>query len=67
MCCRLQLDLRQLSNKTGGLFGSGEKTGSVGVVTINLPRIGYNAKTKEELLERSNVQISFIYSDRQLQ
>jgi ribonucleoside-triphosphate reductase len=52
MCCRLQLDLRQLSNKTGGLFGSGEKTGSVGVVTINMPRIGYESKTKEEILEK---------------
>jgi len=52
MCCRLQLDIRQLKNKTGGLFGSGEKTGSVGVVTINLPRLGYTSKTKEELFER---------------
>ena len=52
MCCRLQLDLRQLSNKTGGLFGSGEKTGSVGVVTINMPRLGYESKTKEEMLEK---------------
>ena len=52
MCCRLQLDLRQLSNKTGGLFGSGEKTGSVGVVTINLPRLGFNVKTKEEFNEK---------------
>ena len=52
MCCRLQLDLRQLSNKTGGLFGSGEKTGSVGVVTINLPRLGFDNKTKEEFNEK---------------
>jgi len=51
MCCRLQLDLRQLSSKTGGLFGSGEKTGSIGVVTINMPRLGYESKTKKELLE----------------
>ena len=48
MCCRLQLDLRELRKKTGGLFGSGENTGSIGVVTINLPRIGYLSKTEEE-------------------
>lgn len=52
MCCRLQLDKRELLKKTGGLFGSGEKTGSVGVVTINLPRIAHNAKTKDEFYKR---------------
>ncbi len=52
MCCRLQLDLRELKKKTGGLFGSGESTGSIGVVTINMPRIGYLSKTKEEFFER---------------
>ncbi len=52
MCCRLQLDLRKLRKKTGGLFGSGENTGSIGVVTINLPRIGYLTKTKEEFFEK---------------
>ncbi len=52
MCCRLQLDLRELRKKTGGLFGSGESTGSIGVVTINLPRIGYLSETKEEFFER---------------
>ncbi|MEA2036932.1 MAG: ribonucleoside triphosphate reductase [Nanoarchaeota archaeon] len=52
MCCRLQLDVRQLHNKTGGLFGSGEKTGSVGVVTINLPRLGFMSKDKEDFLAR---------------
>ncbi len=52
MCCRLQLDIRDLKKKTGGLFGSGEKTGSIGVVTINLPRIGYTSSTKEEYFER---------------
>lgn len=52
MCCRLQLDLRTLKNKTGGLFGSGEKTGSIGVVTINLPRLGYNSKSEEEFFNR---------------
>lgn len=40
MCCRLQMDMRELRNKTGGLFGAGEQTGSIGVVTINMPRIG---------------------------
>ena len=52
MCCRLQLDIRELKNKTGGLFGSGEKTGSVGVITINLPRLAYTNKTKEALFEK---------------
>lgn len=52
MCCRLQLDLRELRARGGGLFGSGEMTGSIGVVTINLPRIGYLAKNEEELYER---------------
>lgn len=48
MCCRLRLDLRELRKKSGGFFGSGESTGSVGVVTINLPRIAYTAGDKEE-------------------
>ena len=48
MCCRLRLDLRELRKKSGGFFGSGESTGSVGVVTINLPRIAYVAQTPEE-------------------
>jgi len=52
MCCRLQLDLRELRKKTGGLFGSGESTGSIGVVTINLPRIGYLSKGDDEFFER---------------
>lgn len=52
MCCRLRLDLRELRKKSGGFFGSGESTGSVGVVTINLPRIAYLAKTPEEFYER---------------
>ena len=52
MCCRLQLDLRELKARTGGLFGSGEKTGSIGVVTINLPRIGYLSSTKNEFFGR---------------
>lgn len=52
MCCRLRLDLRELRKKSGGFFGSGESTGSVGVVTINLPRIAYLAKNEKEFYER---------------
>jgi len=52
MCCRLQLDLRELRVRGGGLFGSAEMTGSVGVVTINMPRLGYLSKTKPEFFER---------------
>ncbi|MCK4306621.1 ribonucleoside triphosphate reductase [candidate division WOR-3 bacterium] len=53
MCCRLQLDLRQLrKNVTGGLFGSSENTGSIGVVTINMPRIGYLSKNEDEFFSR---------------
>ena len=52
MCCRLRLDLRELRKKSGGFFGSGESTGSVGVVTINLPRIAYLSSTPEEFYKR---------------
>ncbi len=53
MCCRLRLDLKELHNRGGGgLFGSGSLTGSIGVVTINLPRIGYLSKTKREFFKR---------------
>ena len=52
MCCRLQLDLKQLRNKMGGLFGAGDQTGSIGVVTINLSRIGYLSKTEDEFYKR---------------
>jgi len=53
MCCRLRLDLRDLYNRGGGgLFGSGSLTGSIGVVTINMPRIGYLSKTKKEFFEK---------------
>jgi len=48
MCCRLRLDLRELRKKSGGFFGSGESTGSIGVVTINLPRIAYLAKDEAD-------------------
>ncbi len=52
MCCRLRLDLRELRKKSGGFFGSGESTGSVGVVTINMPRIGYLAKDEADFFAR---------------
>ena len=52
MCCRLRLDLRELRKKSGGFFGSGESTGSVGVVTINLPRIAYLSENEEEFYKR---------------
>ena len=52
MCCRLRLDLRELRKKTGGYFGSGESTGSVGVVTINMPRIAYLSADKEDFYKR---------------
>lgn len=52
MCCRLRLDLRELRKKTGGFFGSGESTGSIGVVTVNLPRIAYLSKNPADFYER---------------
>lgn len=52
MCCRLRLDLRELRKKTGGFFGSGESTGSVGVVTINMPRIAYLASSEQDFFNR---------------
>ena len=52
MCCRLRLDLRELRKKSGGFFGSGESTGSVGVVTINLPRIAYLAENETDFYAR---------------
>lgn len=52
MCCRLRLDLRELRRKTGGFFGSGESTGSVGVVTINMPRLAYLSKDENDFYKR---------------
>lgn len=52
MCCRLRLDLRELRKKSGGYFGSGESTGSIGVVTINMPRIAYLSKNEKEFYEK---------------
>ena len=52
MCCRLRLDLRELRKKSGGFFGSGESTGSVGVVTINMPRIAFLSENEEDFFEK---------------
>ena len=52
MCCRLRLDLRELRKKSGGFFGSGESTGSVGVVTLNMPRLAFTSKDKAEFYEK---------------
>ena len=52
MCCRLRLDLRELRKKSGGFFGSGESTGSIGVVTINMPRIAYLSETEDEFYHK---------------
>ncbi len=52
MCCRLQLNLKELKLKTGGLFGSGEKTGSIGVVTINMPKLGFLSRDESDLFEK---------------
>ncbi len=52
MCCRLQMDVRELRKKTGGLFGAGEQTGSIGVVTINMPRLGYLAQDEADFFAR---------------
>ena len=52
MCCRLRLDLRELRRKSGGFFGSGESTGSIGVVTINMPRLAYLSKDEKDFYER---------------
>ena len=54
MCCRLRLDLRELRKKSGGFFGSGESTGSVGVVTVNLPRIAYLSANEDDFFKRLN-------------
>ncbi len=51
MCCRLQMDLRELRKKTGGLFGAGDLTGSIGVVTLNLPKLAYLANSEDDFLD----------------
>lgn len=62
MCCRLQLDLRELLKRGGGLFGSAEMTGSIGVVTLNLARLGYLYKSKDELYKRLDELLEISYS-----
>ena len=57
MCCRLRLDNRELLKRGGGLFGANPLTGSIGVVTVNLPRIGYTSKTEEEFFEKLTEKI----------
>ena len=52
MCCRLRLDLRELRKKSGGFFGSGESTGSIGVVTLNIPRLAYLAEDEQDFYKR---------------
>ena len=69
MCCRLRLDNRMLNKRGGGLFGANPLTGSIGVVTINMPRLGYQSKSKGEFFEkvflicRSESQSRHIYCD----
>ncbi len=58
MCCRLRLDNRELRKRGGGLFGANPLTGSIGVVTINLPRLGYFAKTEDDFFERLDALIA---------
>ena len=57
MCCRLRLDNRELKKRGGGLFGANPLTGSIGVVTVNLPRIGYIAVTEDDFFKRLNRMI----------
>ncbi len=66
MCCRLRLDQRELRKRGGGLFGSNPLTGSIGVVTINLPRIGYKARTRTEFFERLRNQMEIAVESLEL-
>ncbi len=66
MCCRLQLDLRELRSRMGGLFGSADKTGSIGVVTINMPRIAYLSKSEEEFFERLEGLMELAYQSLEI-
>ena len=63
MCCRLNLDLRELRKRNGGLFGSGDSTGSIGVVTINLPRLAYKHKNNEKEFFNALKEILIIARD----
>ncbi len=67
MCCRLRLDLREMIKKSGGLFGAGDKTGSIGVVTLNLPKMAYIAKNRDfKLLERYDIAIPENATEREI-
>jgi len=66
MCCRLRLDLTELRKRNGGLFGSGDSTGSIGVVTINLPRLGYLSKSKEDFYIRLDKVLNLAYESLEL-
>ncbi len=66
MCCRLRLDNRELRKRGGGLFGANPLTGSIGVVTINLPRIGHEAKNKKEFLEKLSQLIEIAKSSLEI-
>lgn len=66
MCCRLRLDNRELRKRGGGLFGANPLTGSIGVVTINLPRIGYEAKNKRDYFKRLNKQMDLAKKSLQI-
>lgn len=57
MCCRLRLDLRELRKKSGGFFGSGESTGSIGVVTLNMPRLGFLSESEQDFFQRLDFMI----------
>ena len=59
MCCRLRLDLRELRKKSGGFFGSGESTGSIGVVTINMPRLAYLSADEADFYRRLDISWTF--------
>jgi len=66
MCCRLRLDNRELRKRGGGLFGANPLTGSIGVVTINLPRIGYQAKDQDDFFNRVDQQINICHKSLQI-
>ena len=66
MCCRLRLDNRELRKRGGGLFGANPLTGSVGVVTVNLPRIGYLARTEEEYFEKLDAAMDLAYTSLEI-
>lgn len=66
MCCRLQMDLREITKRTGGLFGAGDLTGSVGVVTLNLPRMAYLSDNEEQFFENIKKYCDIAYRQLEL-